>query len=135
MAYWITYLVNVYNILSDLVVNSDQTSVHFIPITRYWTWESKGSKHIQVLKVENKRPIIMVVFLIVNGFLLPLHIVLKRTTHHCFPPSNEGEDKCMNLGWDLTFNENHSSTLETTKQFVHKILLPYLHTQICHLGL
>jgi hypothetical protein len=52
MAYRITYLVNVYNILSDLVVNSDQTSVYLIPITIYWTWESKGSKHIQVLKVE-----------------------------------------------------------------------------------
>ncbi len=61
--------------------------------------------------------------------------MLKNITHHCLPPSNEGKDKCMNLGWNLTFNENHSSTLDTTKQFVHDILLPYLHIQICHLGL
>jgi hypothetical protein len=55
-------------------------------------------------------------------------------TIHCYlPPSNEGKDKCMNLGWDLTFSENYCSTLETKKKFIHKILLPYLHTQICHL--
>jgi hypothetical protein len=46
--------------------------------------------------------------------------------HPCLPPSNEVKNKCMNSSWDLTFNENHWSTLETTKQFVHKILLPYL---------
>jgi hypothetical protein len=72
MAYWVTYLVNVYNIPLGLVVNIDQTRVHLVPIARYWTWENKGSKHIQVLGVENKRPIIMVVFLTANGFLLPL---------------------------------------------------------------
>ncbi len=72
MAYQVTYLVNVYNIIPGLVVNNDQTCVHFIPITTYWTWESKGSKHIQVLGVENKRLIIMVVFLLANGLLLPL---------------------------------------------------------------
>ncbi len=57
------------------------------------------------------------------------------TIHHCLPPSNEGKNKCMSSSWDLTFNENHGSTLQTTKQFIHKILLPYLHIQICHLGL
>jgi len=46
MAYRITYLMNVYNIPPSLVVNSDQTSIHLIPIARYWSWESKGSKHI-----------------------------------------------------------------------------------------
>ncbi len=45
---------NVYNIISSLVVNSDQRGVHLIPIARYWTWEGNRSKHIQVLRVENK---------------------------------------------------------------------------------
>jgi hypothetical protein len=47
--------------------------------------------------------------------------------HCCLPASNEGKDKCMNSNWDLAFSENHWSTLETTRQFIHKILLPYLH--------
>jgi hypothetical protein len=54
MVYQITYLMNVYNIISSLVVNSDQRGVHLIPIARYWTWEGNRSKHIQVLRVENK---------------------------------------------------------------------------------
>jgi hypothetical protein len=70
----------------------------------------------------------MVIFLATNAFLLPLQIMLTKTIHRYLPPSNEGKEKCMNLGWDLTFNENHWSTLETTKQsYCH------LHTQIYHL--
>jgi hypothetical protein len=41
----------------------------------------------------------------------------------------------INNGWDLTFSESHWSTLETSKRFFHKILLPYLHSQIEQLGL
>jgi hypothetical protein len=57
----------------------------------------------------------MVVFSTKNGFLLPLQIVLIEIIHRYLPPSNEVKEKCMNLGWDLTFSENHWSTLETTK--------------------
>jgi len=42
---------------------------------------------------------------------------------------------CINDGWDFTFSENHWSTLETTKRFVHKILLPFLHSQLEQLTL
>jgi hypothetical protein len=123
MAYWVVYLMKVYNITLALIVNSDQTNIHLIPTTKERTWESKGSKHVQVLGVENKRQITKVIFLATNGFLLPLQIVLIKTIHHYLPPSNEGKKKCMNLGWDFTFNENHWSTLEIMKQ-------SYCHTYI-----
>ncbi len=42
--------------------------VHPIPIARERTWESKRSKQIQILKVENKRYITMVVSSTRNGF-------------------------------------------------------------------
>jgi len=63
----------------------------------------------------------MVAFSATNGFLLSPQIVLTKTIHHYLPPFNEGKEKCMDLGWDLTFSENHWSTLETMKQ-------PYCHT-------
>jgi len=135
MAYQVVYLMKAYNIPPTLAVNNEQTCVHFIPRAKERTWESKGSKHIQVFRVENKTQIIMVVYSTANGFLLPLQIMFISTTHRYLPPSNEGKDKCMNSSWDFTFSENHWSTLETKKQFVHKILLPYLHAQICHLRL
>jgi hypothetical protein len=93
MAYWVVYLMKVYNITLALIVNSEQKNIHLIPTTRERIWESKGSKHIQVLGVENKRQITMVVFLATNGFLLPLQIVLIETIHHYLPPSNEGKIK------------------------------------------
>jgi hypothetical protein len=54
MAYQIIYPVKDYNIPPTLVVNSDQTCVHLILIVIERTWDFKGSKHIQVLEVEDK---------------------------------------------------------------------------------
>ncbi len=113
MAYWVVYLVKAYNIPLAPVINNNQTCVHIIPITRERSWESKGSKHIQVLGVEDERQITMVISSTVNGFLLPPQIVFIGFIHCCLPPFNEGKEKCMNLDWDLKFNENHWSTLET----------------------
>jgi hypothetical protein len=42
------------NIPPTLVVNNDQIGVCFVPTIRKKTWENKGSKHIQVLEVEDK---------------------------------------------------------------------------------
>jgi hypothetical protein len=46
-----------YSIPLCLVVNNDQTRIHLIPIARERKWESKGTKHIQVLKVEDKKQV------------------------------------------------------------------------------
>lgn len=70
-----------------------------------------------------------------DGLLLPLQVVFIGTKHKTLPPNNERKFMCINNGWGLTFNESHWSTLETIKRIVHKILLPYLHSQIKQLGL
>jgi hypothetical protein len=70
-----------------------------------------------------------------DGLLLPFQVVFTSTKHKTLPPNNEGKFMCINNGWDLTFSESHWLTLETTKRFVHKIQLPYLHSQIEQLGL
>jgi hypothetical protein len=71
-----------------------------------------------------------VVSFTVNGNLLLGQVVFIGTTHRCLPPSIEGKQKCINSSWHFTFSENHWSTLETTKDFVRKVLLAYLHKQI-----
>jgi hypothetical protein len=79
--------VKVYNFLPTLVVNNDQTHVHPIPITRERTWESKRSKQIQILRVENKIHITMVVFSARNGFKFPLKLcsqILFIVVYHHF---------------------------------------------------
>jgi hypothetical protein len=70
-----------------------------------------------------------------DGLLLPLQVVFIGTKHKTLPPNNERKFMCINNGWDFTFNERHWLTFETIKRFVHKILLPYLHSQIEQLGL
>jgi hypothetical protein len=135
MVYYIAYLVKLNLIPPCLVVNTDQTRIHLVPTPGERTWESKGSKHIQVLRVEDKRQVTLVVSFTVNGNLLLEQVVFISTTHRSLPPSNEGKQKCINSSWDLTFSENHWSTLETTKDFVRKVLFAYLHKQIQQLDL
>jgi len=52
-------------------VNSDQTRVHLVPNGGERIWESKGTKHVQVLGLEDKRQMTMVVSLSTTGDLLP----------------------------------------------------------------
>ncbi len=130
MVYKITYLVKLYLIPACLVVNTDKTGIRPVPTIGERAWESKVSKDIQILGVEEKRQVTLVVYSTTNGNLLLGQVVFTSTTHRCLPPSNEGKQKCINSGWDFTFNENHWSTLETTKDFVRKVLLAYLHKQI-----
>jgi hypothetical protein len=49
MAHRVAYLVKMYNIPPCLVVNTNQTRVHLVPIGGDQTWARKGAKHIQVL--------------------------------------------------------------------------------------
>jgi hypothetical protein len=117
------------------MVKNDQTRLHLVPIVGEWTWESKGAKHIKVSGIENKKHVTFIVSSFVDGLFLPPQVVFIGTTHKKLPPNNEGKFMCIDNGWDLTFSKNHWSTFETTKIFVHKILLPYLHSQIEQLGL
>jgi hypothetical protein len=85
MAYWITYIMKAYNIPLILVVNNDQTCVCLIPTIGERTWETKGTKHIQVLKGGRKMQVILVVHLIANNFLLPFMFtsIIPRSLLHC----------------------------------------------------
>jgi hypothetical protein len=95
-----------YSIPPCLVVNINQTGIHLVPTIGERTWENKGSKYIQVLGVEDKKQITIVVCSVANGNLLPRQVVFTSTTHRCLPLSNEGKQKCINSGWDFMFNEN-----------------------------
>jgi hypothetical protein len=91
-----------YNIPIVHVVNSDQIGVHLIPIERETTWESEGTKHIQIFGVKTKGLVILVLSLVANNVLPPNKIVFTSITPRCLPPSTKGEDKCMSSSWELT---------------------------------
>jgi len=77
----------------------------------------------------------MVAFFVANGYLLLGHVIFVSTMHRYLPPSNEGKIKCISSGWHLTLNENHWYTLQTTKDFINKILFIYIRNQIQQLKL
>jgi hypothetical protein len=68
----VSYLARAYNIPPRLVVNSDQTRIHLVPITKECMWKNKDNKHVHVLGVENKKQIIIVISSSTNGIYLHL---------------------------------------------------------------
>jgi hypothetical protein len=83
-------------------VSSDQTKVHLIPNGDKRTWESKGTKRVQVLGFEDKKQLTMVVSSSVIKDLLPPQIVLTSSTPRTLPLNSNGKTYCINDGWDLT---------------------------------
>jgi hypothetical protein len=107
-------------------VNNDQIGVHLVPNGDEKTWELKGTKHVQVLGLEDERKMTMVVSSNITKNLFPPWIMFTGSTLKTLPPNSNGKTSYINNGWDLIFIDNHWSSLETTKQFVKKILLLYL---------
>ena len=53
-----------------------------------------------------------------------------RHNHKSLPKLEGGREKCKLSGWNISYSYNHWSTLEMCKEFVEKILNPYLVAQI-----
>jgi hypothetical protein len=135
MAQRCAYLINVHNIPPQLVVNTNQTGIHLIPTGGARTWETKGSKHVNVHGVEDKRQITVGVSSVAIGEVLPFQIIFQGLTSRSLPPLTDGKRDCLDNGWNLTFSGNHWSTMVTCKDFVNTILTRYIDVQIELLGL
>jgi hypothetical protein len=80
------------------------------------TWESKGTKHVLMLGLEDKRKITMpMVSFSATRDLLPPHIVFVGIAFITLPQNNQAKINCIKDGWGLIFSENHLSSLEITK--------------------
>ena len=135
MAQRLAYLSKCYSILKELVVNSDQTGIHLVPTCGTRTWDVKGTKHVAVIGVEDKRQITVTVSSSAAGNLLPFQVIFGGKSIRSLPPLNQGRKLCEDAGWHITNTENHWSNLETCKEFVEKILEPYRIKQVELLGL
>ena len=63
----IAYIVKVYNIPLYLVINSNQTSIHLVPLVGGRFWDVKGVKDVKILGLEDKKQITCVVSSNVSG--------------------------------------------------------------------
>jgi hypothetical protein len=94
MAQRCTYLVKVYIISKELIVNFDQTGIHLVPIEGSKTWETKITKHVKVYGTENKRHITVTFSLAVDGCCLPFQVIFQGTTTKSLPKLEGGREKC-----------------------------------------
>ena len=75
MAQRCAYLIKVHNISQSLVVNSDQTDIHLVPIGGARTWDTKGIKQVSVHGLEDKRQVTVVISSAATCEVLPFQIV------------------------------------------------------------
>lgn len=110
-----------YSVHSSLVINLDQTGVHLVPAS-FWTYEQKGASSVPIVGAEDKRQITAVLASSLYGDVLPLQLIFQGTTDRCHPPSTPAS---MATRVHITHSGNHWSSVETMKQWVQVVLLPY----------
>jgi DDE superfamily endonuclease len=122
----IAVLVKQYKINPNLIINFDQTGVHFIPKSNN-TYELKGSQHVSVMGAEDKRQITAIIASTLTGNLLPLQLIFGGTTDKCEPAKSHHVVKSQ---FHITHSDNHWSTLETMKEYIERIIQPYINQTI-----
>ena len=121
-------IIEMEDISTDLVINWDQTGIHYVPVSNY-TMEKEGSKRIELVGIEDKRQITAVFSGTMFGVFLPMQLIYQGKTPKCFPsvqfPSN----------WNVIFTDNHWSNETTMLAYLEKILFPYIISTREKLGL
>ena len=103
----------------DLIINWDQTGINYVPVSS-WTMEVEGSKRVELVGKDDKRQITAVFGGSMTGNFLPLQLVYQGKTTRCLPQVNFPED------WHISYSENHWCNERTMKDYVHKVILPYI---------
>ena len=116
-------VVEMWDVPSDLILNWDHTGINIVP-SSIWTMEAKGSKRVAVIGLSDKQQITAVFCAALSGELLPLQLIYQGKTTACLPrfafPSE----------WNVTFTPNHWSNEQKTKEYIHKIILPYVEAKL-----
>ena len=115
----------------SLIINWDQTGIMLMPSPNY-TYTEQGSKDAAVIGMEDKRQITAVVASTLSKELLPLQL--------CFKGKDESKSKrgVPNLrrtplgvqieqhGWHLTQTHNHWSNQFSMRDYINKIIVPWI---------
>ena len=117
--YDVDVLVDYGDIPDALVINWDHTGVKYIPVGS-WTMEKEGQKQVQITGIDDKRQITAVFAATKTGSFLPIQVIYKGKTKRCLPSVDFPKD------WLISFTKNHWANEAATKDYIYKILLPYV---------
>ena len=81
--YDIQVVVEMEEIPGELIVNWDQTGIHYIPVSS-WTVEKEGSKRVEIAGIDDKRQITAVFAGTLVGDFLPPQLIYKGKTKSVF---------------------------------------------------
>lgn len=127
-------LVKVHNIPKELI-DTDETCIHLVRTKISTTWKTKGAKYIKVHGTKNKRHVIVNVSFAANGHCLFFEVIFQGTTTKPWPKLQGGRKECELSEWNIFYSHNHWSPLQTCKEFVDRILRPYLDAQMQQMAL
>ena len=112
-------VVEMEEIPKDLIINWDQTDMHYIPVSS-WTMEKEGAKRVKIAEVDDKRQITAVFGASLTGDFLPVQLIYKGKTPRCLPTVT------FPACWQSTFSHNHWANEHTMLEYVDIILVPYI---------
>jgi hypothetical protein len=110
----------------SLVINMDQTGVHFVSASS-WTYEMVGSSDVAIVGAEDKRQITACVAASLRGDLLPLQLIFQGKTTRSLPPATPASTAAR---VDITHSANHWSTQETMQRWITNVLHPHSERMI-----
>ena len=115
----------------ELIFNWDQTALHLVS-TGQWTMHRAREKVITISNSDDKHQVTAVFVATLTGDFLAPQIIHKGNTERSHPKFS------VPSGWDIWHSDNHWSNEETMKQYIEKIIVPYLdakrvlYSSACH---
>ena len=103
----------------SLVINWDQMAIQYVPISS-WTMEQEGVKRVEITGKDDKWQIAAILACTMNGDVLSSQLVYQEKTPRCLPQVEFPNQ------WYVTYTENHWCNESTMKEYIDKIILPYV---------
>ena len=99
-----------------LIINWDHTGLKYVPVSS-WMMAKEGSKRVEISGIGDKHQITAVFAVTLD---VPIQLIYCRKSRACLPPTKFPSD------WHITYSHNHWANEKTSKDYIEKIILPYL---------
>ena len=103
----------------QLIFNWDQTGLNLVPASS-WTMAEKGSRHVEIKGLNDKRQITAVFCGTICGDFLPMQLIYCGKTPRCHSAY------CFPEDWHFTHSSNHWSNESMMLDYIHNITVPYV---------
>ena len=103
----------------ELIINWDHTGIKYVPVS-CWTLEKKGSKHVEIAGVDDKRQFTALLAGTLAGQFLPAQLIYAGKTPACMPKTSFPSDG------HVTFTPNQWSNEDTMLAYIENVIVPYV---------